>query len=426
MAPGEKEEKRGRSGLSAFLGMLLSGLLSIFIAFTMFMIGVIHQRISDDRERKALVQFLAVEAVDINAEACRSAYGVFLGNRHREMVAPKMAGARTLGQVISLDADPALVAAVRSIHGRYARVQRDVSTAYSFFQKKSKLTQNQIRKVIADCKGMGEEVREILKIAAAEGVDGKAISRLEETCAKADELTAALVKQKEKLLPDLKMSKEFIDMGVWSGRTLSGNSTGALKLDIHNYSDAPVTIAGTSFTLKGFKTRVPASLGKGEHKEMKPDKSLHYYIDHPRWPDQLPRGPFEETLTIETDCPGYERITIPVKGVAAHMEFKPDKLDRVSVRKDCTKRFEVFNCLPRTVTIRSATCSIAGAEATLPKGNKIEPMEQRSGAGYKKVDLHLKFVKDAMAPGPFEGTLTIETDCPGYESVKIPIKGTVE
>ena len=306
MAPEEKQEKKGRSGPSAFLGMVLSGLLSIFIASTMFMVGVVHNRMNEAKERKAVVRFLAVETTDIYGETCRYAHGVFLGNRHSEAVAPKMAGARTLGQAMSLDADPALVAAVRSIHGRYARVQRDVSAAYSFFQKKGKLTQNQIRKVIADCKGMGEEVREVLKIAAAEGIDGKAISRLEGICARADELTDAMVEKQEKLLPDVKLSRTAITLGEWSGSK-------TIRFQVANFADRPVTITGMACSLEGvrFKAAIrydDAPVGK----EIKPDTSLEYIVMFPK--PTLPDGPFEGMFTVETDFPGYEKLAFSIKG----------------------------------------------------------------------------------------------------------------
>ncbi|MHC4506515.1 MAG: hypothetical protein ACYTFI_24735 [Planctomycetota bacterium] len=424
MAAEEKAEKKGRSGLSAFLGMVLSGLLSIFIASTMFTVGLVRDKLAEGDERQAIVRFLAVEVADIYAETCRSAHAVFIGNRHSQVVAPVMAGARTLGNALSLDADPGLVAAVRSIHGRYARVQRDVGVSYSFYTKKKKLTQNQIRKVIADCKGMGEEVREVLRVAGEEGVDEEAISRLEGTCAKADALVAALVAQKEKLLPDVRISKKTIDMGAWSGR-----GAGNFPLVIYNYSDAPVTVTGMSCTLKGFKPRLPHPNSGDDPmpKEMKPDESIRYFIDHPRWPDQLPRGPIEETFTVETDCPGYERITVPIKGVVHNVAFQhSDNLGRLALRRDSTQSVKVWNCTRRPVTIRSATCPIAGVEVSFPRGKTMAAEDRSHAAGCHLAEVRLKFVHDAMTAGPFEGTLTIETDSPGYESVKIPIKGTVE
>ncbi|MHC4506516.1 MAG: hypothetical protein ACYTFI_24740, partial [Planctomycetota bacterium] len=85
MAAEEKQEKKRRSGLSAFLGMVLSGLLSIFIASTMFTIGIVHDRMEDDRARRSLVHFLAVDAANVYSDACECAHGVFVRNRYREM-----------------------------------------------------------------------------------------------------------------------------------------------------------------------------------------------------------------------------------------------------------------------------------------------------------------------------------------------------
>jgi len=118
MAAEEKAEKKGRSGLSAFKGMVLSGLLSIFIASTMFTIGVVHRKMEEDKARRSLVHFMAVDAANVYSDACECARGVFVRNRYREMASP-MGGARTIQELISLDADPALPATFRSIYHRH-------------------------------------------------------------------------------------------------------------------------------------------------------------------------------------------------------------------------------------------------------------------------------------------------------------------
>ncbi len=66
-------EKAKPSRLSAFLAMVLSGILSLFIASIMFMIGVVWQYRENARELRGLVQFFAVEVVEIYAETSEAA-----------------------------------------------------------------------------------------------------------------------------------------------------------------------------------------------------------------------------------------------------------------------------------------------------------------------------------------------------------------
>ncbi len=315
MAPEGSDEKAGRrdrSTLAAFLGMVMSALVSLFIAGTMFTVGALHQKRAEDSERKSLVQFMAVEVADIYAEACRSAHGVFVGNRYREAAAPRMAGARTLAQAISLGTDPALVATLRTIYGRHARVQKDLASDYAFYRARKKLTQSQIGRAIEECTAMGEEVRQVLEMAAKEGAEDAILSGPQQMCAEAAKLTEALVAQKGKLLPDVALSKTSIDLGTWRG----GRTVG---IKVSNFSDGPVTVTGIASSKEGVKFYMIYSPGgpevraEKETPEVKPDESVTYTVDFPG-PKKLAAGPFEWTITIETDCPGYERLTRPVKG----------------------------------------------------------------------------------------------------------------
>ena len=420
----EKEKKakpKERTLLGGFLAMAMSAILSLFIANTMLYVGMKHQEKIDRRERRALIHFLAVEAVDIYAEACGNAYGVFLGNRHREMAAPKMAGARTMGHAMSLDADPALVATVRSIYGRHARVERDLKTAYSFYRARKKFTQNQIGTVITDCTGMGGEVMEVLGIASAEGVEPSAIKKLRGICAGSAKLTVKMVKHKDKLLPDLRLDSTEIDFG--------NNPEGmSLGLTISNFSDGPVTIKRLTSSLDCVSGRayLPGEDGRlGERlevetPEIKPDEAVMYLFDiGSKVVRSMPGGPFEGTVTIETDCPGYELITMPVKGIVEKVKFgNRGSLESLgTLRGKRTRDLYVKNESDKLMTVTRAACSLAGTGVTLPRGNTAKPGNS--------ILVKVEFQAEPLPPGPFEGTLTIETDCPGAERTVIPIKGTV-
>lgn len=521
----EKEEKagpKGRSGCGAFLGMVMSGILSLFIAGTMFGVNMLRDERAENNQRRALVHFLAGDAVGVYRETCECAYGVFVRNRDREMAGP-LAGARSIQELIALDADPALPDTLGSIYRRQKQVEWGLEAAFSFYTAKKKLTQSQIGKAIEECTAMGEEVAEILKMAGEEGVDSSALAELEKVRAEAAKLADALVAKKEKLLPDVQLSTASIDF-----KTKTSYIGGMIR--ITNFSDAPVMITGTasspegaefkfyemdrqtkrepvmkpdesmrwSFSLKSARERPVGPFegtvtletdcpgyerftipyrGTVEHVQMmnRPsftgftlrDKRSVYApaenhsarpltvtratcsvpgtkltlregnwakpgdgvrIDVEFHADALPLGPFEGTFTVETDCPGHERITVPVAGVVKRLVPEPKEVAGVTVREDVTRSVRVTNGLDSPVTVRKATCSIEGVEVSLPKGDKMSLAEKDAQGRYSYSDLEvqLRFVKDAMAAGPFEGTLTLETDARYHKKVTIPVKGTVE
>lgn len=414
MAPEEKEQKRGRSGLGAFLGMLLSGLLSIFIASIMFTIGVVHQRMEDNRARRALVHFLAVDAVNVYGDTCESAHGVFVRNRYREMASP-MGGARSLQELISLDADPDLPATLRSVYHRHGQVRGRLETAYSFFRTRKKLTQSQIGNVIKECTSMGEEIDAILRMAGEEGIDSSAVAKLDEVRAEAARLTDALVKQKEKLLPDVQLSQTSIDIGNKLGRIVPW-------ITISNFSQGPVMVTKLASSLEGVRLKLFDETGKNmlseaDVQEIKPDEAIVCQLWLSRLKETLPAGPFEGTITIETDCPGYERFTVPLKGIVEMVKPFPRYINGLPVREEKIVKVALHNYSDRPVTIRSAVFSIAGVEVTLPEGSTLEPK--------KRIKVQVKFPAGALPVGPFKGTLTIETDYPRHDPLIIPIEGTV-
>ncbi len=415
----EKAGKRDRSTLAAFLGMVMSALVSLFIAGTMFTVGALHQKREDDRDRRALVQFLAVEVADIYAEACRSAHGVFVNSRYREATAPRMAGARTLAQAISLGTDPALVATLRTIYGRHARVEKDLASDWAFYRARKKLTQSQIGRAIDECTAMGEEVRQVLEMAAKEGAEEAVLSGPQQMCAEAAKLTEALVAQKGKLLPDVQLSETSIDLGTWSG-----GSTFSIK--VSNFSEGPLTVTsvassqeGVGFYLANYRGRKEWPAEK-ETPEVKPDESVTYIIEFPK-PGDLPDGPFKWTITIETDCPGYERLTIPVKGTVVKVEIcRRDTFEAAGspITSTRTKSLSLKNNSAKLLTVTTAYCWLAGAKVDLPSGNTAE-------AG-RFIAVEERIQAKSLPPGPFEWTLVLETDCPGYERIAIPFKGTVK
>jgi hypothetical protein len=194
---------------------------------------------------------------------------------------------------------------------------------------------------------------------------------------------------------------------------------------VHNFSDAPVKITKTSFSLAGYAARVLGRDRKPWGHEILPDESCTYNVDHGRWPE-LPRGPFEGTLTVETDGPGYERIVVPVTGVVENVVIeRDDPFPRRVVERDLVETVKIWNCTPRPLTIKSATCAVPGVTVSLPEPPTIKAQPRQSGTGCPNAEIRVEIDVDEMPKGPVQGTLTIETDSPGYERVVIPVETTV-
>ncbi|MHC4598755.1 MAG: hypothetical protein ACYS47_07100, partial [Planctomycetota bacterium] len=214
---------------SAFLAMVLSGVLSLFIASIMFSIGVLWGYREDARELRGLVQFFAVEVTEIYAETSEAAEMKLVYGEPQEKSAPRMVSAVSLGRANALRVDPSLMATIRSIYGRHSRILRDLKT----FKKGGMF--HQMAAVINECRAMGEEVRHVLKIAAAEGVGDDALHPLHGTLTDADSRIDTIVKTKKDLFPAVWVTKRI------SSIPLRINKTAKRNFQVKNWSpDEPL------------------------------------------------------------------------------------------------------------------------------------------------------------------------------------------
>jgi len=262
---------------------------------------------------------------------------------------------------------------------------------------------------------MGKEVEEVLRMAGEEGVESSAVARLEEIRAGAARSSEALVQQKAKLLPDVKLSQTSIDIGNMLGHVVPA-------IRISNFSEGPVTVTKLASSLKGVRLKLFDGTGKNmlsetEMQEIKPDEAIVCQLWLSDLKEALPAGPFAGTITIETDCQGYEKLAVPLKGIIEMVKPFPRYVNGLGVRGEKIVSVALRSSTDRPVTITSAEFSIAGVEVTMPEGGSIGPKA--------RVKVQVKFPAGALPAGPFEGTLTIKIDYPRHDPLKIPIKGTV-
>jgi hypothetical protein len=280
---------------SAFLAMVLSGVLSLTIATLMFMIGVLWGYKEDARELRGLVQFFAVEVVEIYAETADLAETKLVYYESQEASAPRMVSAVSLGRANSLRVDPSLMATVRSIYGRQSRIRRDLKT----FKKGGKY--HQMTLVIRECKTLGEEVRRVLKIAGEEGVGQGLLKPLEDVMKEADDRIDSIVKTKQELFPAVWVSKKITGITVRLGQTTTRN------FQVKNWSpDEPLKVTRVTSSMPFVTVVMP------EDPTVKPlgEITIRFKVT----PEGLEPGPFEGTLTVETDRKGFEKLTSAVSG----------------------------------------------------------------------------------------------------------------
>lgn len=198
----ELEAVPGGWSLSAFLGMVASGGLSLTIALILYGVGLLHEEYEDARERKALAHFFAIEVVDVFTDTCKSAHFLVAYRKLRRPEALKMVDADLIERVVLLSDDPSFVALLRSFYGRQARVASELERAYTFFKGRRAFAKAHLTGFATNCSEMHREVRDILKIAAEEGVDQEALSRLQSALPESEKEIEAIMKEKERLFPE--------------------------------------------------------------------------------------------------------------------------------------------------------------------------------------------------------------------------------
>jgi len=295
---GPRIEKAKPSQLSAFFAMVLSGVLSLFIASTMFMIGVLWGYGEDARELRGIVQFFAVEVVELYAEASEAAEMKLIYGEPQERSAPRMVSAFTLGRANALRVDPSLMATLRSIYGRHARIFRDLGT----YKKGARW--HQMTAVINECRMMGEEVRYVLKIASDEGVGDDALRPLDVMLTDAGSRIDTIVKKKKDLFPAVWVTKRISSIPVRLNETAKRN------FQVRNWSpDKPLAITRLTSSIEFVTLVAPEEMIVEPLGELK----ILFEIS----PEGLEPGPFEGTIIVETDCPGFEKFTISISGTVS-------------------------------------------------------------------------------------------------------------
>jgi len=131
--------------------------------------------------------------------------------------------------------------------------------------------------------------------------------------------------------------------------------------------------------------------------------------------DDVPPGPFGETLRIETDALDQPVIEIPVYGfVMPALEIEPPV---VILRADGTPAGSVRQV--RLKTYPGTTLNITSYKSAL-EAVSVRPSDAR------KSQRHIKFVEVRLTEPPPTGTqdstITIGTNIPGFDHVEIPVK----
>lgn len=292
---GPSVEKAKPTKLSAFLAMVLSGVLSLFIASVMFSIGVLWEYREDARELRGLVQFFSTEVADLYDETSEAAELQLVHGELLERSAPRMISAVSLSRANALRVDPTLMSTIRSIYGRQSRVLRDLE-AYKGGGK-----WHQMKAVIEECRAMSAEVRHVLEIASDEGVGAEALKPLKEALAEADERIDAVVAKKEEVFPPVWVTEKITSISLVPGKTATRNFL------VRNWSgDETLAITGAEGSFEGIKVLLPAGTTVEPLGETK--------IDFEIAPEGLEPGTFEEKIVLRTDRKGFETMTIPISG----------------------------------------------------------------------------------------------------------------
>ncbi|MHC5080272.1 MAG: hypothetical protein ACYTHN_14750 [Planctomycetota bacterium] len=288
-------EKAKPSTLGQFLAMVLSGVLSLFIASVMFSIGVVWGYREDARELRGLVQFFSVEAVEVFADTADAAEMKLVYGERQEGSSPRMVSAVSLGRANALRVDPSLMATLRSIYGRHARILRDLKT----FKRGGKWYQ--MTAVINECKTMGKEVRHVLKIANEEGVADEALKSLRARMSDAESRIDTIVKTQKDLFPAVWMTKRISSIPVRIKKMASRN------FQVRNWSpDEPLTITKVTSSMEFVTLVLPEKMTV----EPLGETRIVFEIS----PKNMEPGPFEGTIIVETDRPGFEKLTLSVSG----------------------------------------------------------------------------------------------------------------
>ena len=106
-------------------------------------------------------------------------------------------------------------------------------------------------------------------------------------------------------------------------------------------------------------------------------------------------------------------VLIEVIKVPAKLKIFPESLALGQAAPGKTIEVKIINLSKRPLALKSVACSVKGLSVSLPGGSRIEP----GVAGSISVKV------ENPQPGPLQGMVMIETDCPEHARVEIPVEG---
>ena len=109
-------------------------------------------------------------------------------------------------------------------------------------------------------------------------------------------------------------------------------------------------------------------------------------------------------------------VSIEVERVPAKVLVKPGTLHLGSVRGAKATEVRLYNLMKRPLRLGEVTCSLEGAEVSMPEGKWVEPGRYAT--------IRLEVPETGLPPGPIQGAVTVETNCPEHALVSIPVDGT--
>jgi hypothetical protein len=131
----------------------------------------------------------------------------------------------------------------------------------------------------------------------------------------------------------------------------------------------------------------------------------------------VPIGPFSASLAIQTNCTERPTVDISLSGTfSGDVAVTPDKLDFSHVAAgQSTVQFVL-------ITVRSDEDVEVSVKRVVPEF--LKPTLKRVEQAKNRFRLQVEVPPDAKG-GAFQGGVELETNHPGCESVKIPIRGVV-
>ena len=86
------------------------------------------------------------------------------------------------------------------------------------------------------------------------------------------------------------------------------------------------------------------------------------------------------------------------------------------VRRAKATSVRLYNLMKRPLRLGKVTCSLEGAKVSVPDGNWVEPGRYAT--------IRLEVPEAGLPPGPIQGTVTVETNCPEHALTAVPVDGT--